>query len=280
MEFKDIHNCNMLVDFLKERGVRHRHYHHYTNISSVLSLIKSGYWHLSLGDRMNDKQELTKGAIERWKNIFITSFAFGDNESIAMWGLYSIPWEDAVRITIPYNAMSKWLNSTSAIYRIPDKNNPTYEEIKQINLSLQITDVAYVSGSRGGDDGIIKWYDKKIILKQEPDLVGISDDPIITGYIKNEAWSFENEVRIRAEFNNNFRYDKIAIKTPDYVIDNLEIKAGPWMKKDIITRIEQELENNYNDLHVRHSYSAFHNLVELRNICDFCLHRNFIRAVE
>jgi hypothetical protein len=280
MEFKEINTAGMLVDYLIEKGITHRNYHHYTNINSALAIIKSGYWHLSLGDRMNDKQELTKGDMERWKNIFITSFAFGESENIAIWGLYSLPWEDAVRITIPNRAMCSWIQRKPTIYGITDDDSYNYVPINPSSVELKLTDVAYISDVRGTGNGTIKWYDKRISLKDNPNLRYISNNPIITGYIKNDAWSYENEVRIHAQFNNYSGYKKIAIKIPDDVINSIEIKAGPWMKDDIKTRIEQELKKTTGEkLQIRHSYSSFLDLVELRSVCNYCLHGAFKNAL-
>ncbi len=42
MEFKEISTSRMLVDYLLEKGLTHRNYHHYTNINNAISIIKSG----------------------------------------------------------------------------------------------------------------------------------------------------------------------------------------------------------------------------------------------
>ena len=88
---KDVQAPVGLQRYLRAKGSNHRNYLHYTNYAGLIGIIRSGYFHISSGDRMNDRQELQKGSREMWKNIYIGSFAYGQNENMAMWGLYGLP---------------------------------------------------------------------------------------------------------------------------------------------------------------------------------------------
>ena len=49
----------------------------------------------------------------------------------------------------------------------------------------------------------------------------------LTGYIKDDAWDYEKEVRLKAEFENTFGFRRVAIKIPDSVLDEITISSGP-----------------------------------------------------
>lgn len=51
---------------------------------------------------INDQHEaLMKGSWSTWNRTYIGSFAYGQSENMAMWGLYGQPETDAIRIAIP-----------------------------------------------------------------------------------------------------------------------------------------------------------------------------------
>ncbi len=61
---------------------------------------------------INDQHEaLMKGSWNIWNRTYIGSFSYGSSENMAMWGLYGLPWEDAVRLEIPRVFMLNWIKS-------------------------------------------------------------------------------------------------------------------------------------------------------------------------
>lgn len=75
--------------------------HHYTNVSRVVDMIRSGTWHLGNAEGMNDNLEYKNGDATRWRNLFFSCFMCEDKESIGMWSMYAQPWEKGVKISIP-----------------------------------------------------------------------------------------------------------------------------------------------------------------------------------
>lgn len=88
---------------------------------------------------MNDKQELTKGDMRIWSNIYLASFSYGEEENMAMQGLYGIPTEDAVRITIPGKVMREWIRNVNRVYRVDSMSNEAkyalLSEYKNVTLT-------------------------------------------------------------------------------------------------------------------------------------------------
>lgn len=263
-------NIDELIDYLETKGSNHKMYYHYTNLDSAINILRSGYWHLSLGDVMNDKHELTKGTEEKWKRTYISSFAYGSGENMAMWGLYGIPWEGAVRIGIPGRHMKNWINSIEKVYKVSPKSTG-FNYTKEIKVSPILTDVAYVSGK--SDEKNYKIANGRDIVKLPVGMSynSINNDTKITGFIKNAAWSYENEVRIKVSLNRPIEIKRVAVKISEEVLNSLELTTGPWSKNNFQEIISQELEKkncliNFSN----YENSIFKDKVELRSICSFC----------
>ncbi len=84
----------------------------------------SGYFHLSSGDRMNDRQELLKGSQEVWKNTLSGASPTGRTRTWRCGGCTGCPGEDAVCI-VPGRQMNEWVDGIEEVYLIGD--GATYE---------------------------------------------------------------------------------------------------------------------------------------------------------
>ena len=51
--------------------------------------------------------------------------------------------------------------------------------------------------------------------------------PELTGYIKDMAWSYEKEIRIKAEFDNVYGVHRIAIPLTEDLINAMTITVSP-----------------------------------------------------
>ena len=102
--FQDIETPEELKRYLDDsmRRLDNTPYlHHYTNVSRVVDMIRSGTWHLGNAEGMNDNLEYKNGDAPRWRNLFFSCFMCEDKESIGMWSMYAQPWEKGVKISIP-----------------------------------------------------------------------------------------------------------------------------------------------------------------------------------
>lgn len=265
---KDVKNIDSLIGFLETKGKNHNYYYHYTSWDSFIKIYTGQSFLLTRGNSLiiNDQHEaLMKGSWETWNKTYIGSFSFGSSENMAMWGLYGLPWEDAVRISIPKEAMLYWINKT---YSVSLWDKGVEGTINSPKISL--TDIVYAGNDKYGGLKLIH-NDKYFNTRSIRELSGLDTNPKMTGYIKNHAWQYENEVRIRVELPQDTGYEKILLNIPQETINAIQVTTGPYFrwKKDELYK--QLCEQN------RVVESGFKNLVRYRAICSMCQHENFVR---
>ncbi len=185
---------------------------------------------------------------------------------MAMWGLYGLPWEDAVRISIPKDDMLYWIKNLSSV-SLWDNGEQGIVTPSKISL----TDIVYVGGVKGSNDLRLTHNDKSFSISRLNELHKLDENPKMTGYIKNFAWRYENEVRIRVELSRDTGYEKIMLKIPQETIDAIQITTGPYFRwKDDALYQELCRQGKINE-------SGFKNLVRYRAICSMCQHETFVR---
>lgn len=137
---------------------------------------------------------------------------------------------------------------------------------------VSLADIVYVNGSKKTDDLQLTRCEKTIHTTGKPGLYGVSTDPRMTGYIKNYAWHYENEVRLRIHLPYSTGCEKIMVDIPSYVIDRMEVTTGPsfqYCSSDLYQYLF-----NAKRLHE----SGFSNLVKFRPLCTQCAYGRFVKA--
>lgn len=282
MEFKEIKTFGHLRNFLSVKGKGHHNYRQYTNLDGVYGIINSGFFWLSRGDQMNDMQELTKGDPDEWKKIYIASFAFGRSENIAMWTIYGLLHDEAACISFPSIEFCKWISSISELFDPADG----YKKIN-VKFEIDLIDVVYIGGIRGQRDGLLQWNSERMQLDNEnleDDFKTISSQAPLTGYMKNYAWVYENEVRIRIKLNEPIDCKKVAVKLPidffntDPKNEKVGIISGPWNDYDKYSIFDKKLAQSENFQTVKDKLifreSDFDRLVKTKETCEYCLYGN------
>lgn len=265
----DVKTVDSLIKFLEDKGMNHNYYYHYTTWDSFVKIYTGQSFLLTRGNSLaiNDQHEaIMKGSWDIWNKTYIGSFAFGSSENMAMWGLYGLPWEDAVRISIPKEAMLDWIKNISYIWLW---DNGVRGNIVPSKVSL--TDIVYVSGAKGSKDLKLTHNDKCFTTSSVPELNGLDTNSEMTGYIKNYAWRYENEVRIRVELSRETGYEKILLNIPQETINAMQVTTGPYFRWKDDNLYEQLCAQN------RVVESGFANLVRYRAICSMCQHQRFVR---
>lgn len=206
-----------------------------------------------------------KGTWEEWNKTYIGSFSFGAAENMAMWGLYGLPWEDAVRIAIPQKAMLNWIDGIDTVY-LWDKNGS-----QPISAKICLSDMVYVSGQSYSNKLQLTHRDSTFDTTNKRGLYGVSSDPRMTGHIKNYAWKYENEVRLHIRLTQSTGFEKILVKIPPSVLSEITVTTGPSFvyKGDDLQQLlwaEGRIEN-----------SGFENLVKYRPLCSLCNNGPFTR---
>ena len=91
----------------------------------------------------------------------------------------------------------------------------------------------------------------------------------LTGYIKDMAWSYEKEVRIKIQFDNKMGFKRIAIPMPDYVIESMTITPSPLFEGSVETKIGMEVRKQINM-----DKSKFSGKLSIKTACDSCSIKN------
>ena len=259
----DVKDTYSMIDFLKQKGGNHEYYYHYTTWDALSKILSNKKFLLTRGNslRINDQHEaLMKGSWEEWNKIYIGSFAFGSSEIMAMWGLYGLPWRDAVRISIPKEEMRSWIKHIRRVKLFDNGRAVDY----QGDFDVGLNDIVYVTGKKGTDNLRLTHNTRSITVSEINPLYGIDKAEEMTGYIKNYAWQYENEVRIRIRLANDTGYEKISIDIPDEVADSITVTTGPnfkWKDDRLLSRLSDEK---------RIRESGFMNLVKYRELCELC----------
>ncbi len=215
-QFKKLKTSAEIKNFLDIRAQRHKNYFHYTNVDALKGMLKSKKLYLSLGKTMNDLFEPQKIDPLRWARLYVASFSFTANESVALWHIYGNRLNRAIRIQFSKAAILKVLETL--------RNNLTCRSVGDQELRCNIknanlVDVAYVQNNQSS----LRW--NKALLSQDIclDLPHIHEEMLLAGYIKNIAWEYEMETRFLVELEPAKRIDKF----PDKIqIDAEELWRG------------------------------------------------------
>ena len=269
-KMSEVRKIEDLINYLHQKGQNHNWYYHYTTWDSFEKIYQNKSFLLTRGNSLNinDQHEaLMKGSYYVWNRTYIGSFSHGSSENMAMWGLYGQPSQDAIRITIPKTAMLKWVNSIDKVFIWNE------EPLDQMKAEVALTDIVYASGESHSANLNLYRSNEVISTKNIAGLQAVDSDKRMTGYIKNIAWRYENEVRIRIELPDCYPSDKIMINVPESVLDSMIIAKWPLF----------EPKNSQLYLQLRESgkieESAFTHLLKFRPLCNYCVH-NFEKISE
>ena len=191
-------------------------------MSAVSAIVKGKKWYFGSPKSMNDGLELIHLEDAHADNLFFASFSLDESENIGMWSMYAQPWEDGVLLCIPVEKLKTWVNSECKIY---DANKTTKEAGSEINgAKISFHAVAYTNAESNNaiePDVLTCGEDRNKYFKN------IFEHPLLKGYIKDSAWAYEKEYRLRVETDPNEQHDAVAIEIPQDVLDSFEFITGP-----------------------------------------------------
>ena len=262
--FSMIENTDELLNFLQTR--EHDYYYHFTTASTLIKILESSRWRFSAGALMNDQHEYNIKSVAGFREkIFSTCFSFGDKNNMAMWAMYSIPWEDAVRIRIPKETMQKWVERMKTVRR---------PKIAEVSLH----DILYIDGLIGHSHFTkFYWARAKKSALTEPDGTDVSLSSRFTGYLKNSAWKHEQEARLAVTLQDVPDKPYYDFPLPNNFFNKIQITTGPWTSDELFDlrkqqildaapiRFREKLAKNIKP-------NSFRNQIHLRRHCDICKH--------
>lgn len=211
----------------------------YTKIGAISAILSSGFWYLGNPVNMNDLYEYNKFKNSSdWGHVFFTSFNAKQDESMAMWSMYAQPWSDGIMIKIPKSGLLQLVNNTSVVYpanpdnKKVDEEHPFYIERDSISLCR----VAYV----GKDTLTCTGRDDRNSL-----IHNVYDRPALAGFVKDAAWDYEKEVRLRIDLPSEYQAGALAIKVPEDILKEIQIIKGPrYSVKDVLTSIPRKYRSH------------------------------------
>ena len=237
---------------------------HYTSLGAVISIIQDHQWYIGSPKNMNDGLELSHASDNLWDKIFFSSFMIEPKESIAMWSMYAQPWKEGVMIRIPVEKFKNWINNSPIISSANKDSKKANDDNITSDTSISFHAVAYTNADSKGN-----YEAEKIICGWESNsnLSNVTNSVELIGYIKDSAWSYENEYRIRADITSDRRYEAISISIPDDIIDSFEIVAGPRFKGVLFEEIQKKIKYRMDMNHIKES--IFTGKLKKVN-CDSC----------
>lgn len=274
-----IDNPKLLPLFLEAVSKSHPWYHHYTTLESLEKILKYKTFKMTRGvsKRLNDLHEPEfKGDKEIWKKTFITCFNYSGEdknnrnfeeninyrkeENMAMWLLYGKPQNEGIRISFPKET---FLALSDSNCKLKDKG----EKISDDKVKIITTDIFYAKGNDSEiepDPDYQSHRNKKVKFNINEKLFYYLKKKEFTGYVKNYAWRYEDEVRIIARINQEYNLKKdvecIYLNIPEELLNTFKITTGPYFTKFYelekildeypnITRTESLLKGkvNFND---------------------------------
>ena len=235
-----------LINFLELKGGNHKTYYHYTTWENWKKIYENESFLLTRGNSLNinDQHEVKmKGYYDEWGKTYIASFAFGSSKNMAMWGLYGLPWEDAIRIAIPQNAMKCWFDSIETIQFWEPDNIIPERETRQ--FSKVLNDIVYADGKKTDSYYHLTHANRSWTVENENEFLQFDEEPIMTGYIKNYAWHYENEVRLKIKIDDKiYGSEKIRINIPKAALEEFEVTTGPCFQYKNDNLLKRMADNN------------------------------------
>ena len=243
------------LNLMRDGGVMHDCYQHYTSLKKVLDKI-AGDWWLSrcVSDKLNDQQEASKfGSTEIAHRMYQASFCHVANEDVAMWGLYQRCNPLAIRITIHRKAMERWMNDIQVKTGMDRKERQVHLDCIGIQKAVDrviFSDLVYASVANPNApcdrynikrgrcvhwDGVANSNIKNLQEEVKSDLA--------TALVKDSEWRHERESRLTVELSKKHsRYPSaIKIAVPNYVIEDMSFTYSPWLKHEYEASVKRVL---------------------------------------
>ena len=243
------------LNLVRDGGVMHSCYQHYTSLKKVLDKI-AGDWWLSRSDsgRLNDQQETGKfGIKETAHRMYQASFCHVANEDVAMWGLYQRCNPLAIRITIHQKAMERWMNEIQVKAGMGLKVRQAHLDCIGLQKDVDTVifgDLVYASvanpnapcDSRNIKRGRCVHWDG-VACHNIEDLQDEIKNDWVTSLVKNSEWRHEHESRLTVELpeTNSRCPAAIKIAVPKYVIEDMCFTYSPWLKHEYEASMERVL---------------------------------------
>ncbi len=166
----------------REKAQKHQMFYHYTNLESLLYILSSCSFRLSLISNVNDIEEESRFMDIKKNKVFLACFSHHHDESIPLWKIYS---KDNYGLRLGFPNID-FLNSKDKYYYIAEGKKVKFPCENWEIRDADIFDVEYVKDPYDH----VNYFDPLDTGAQVP-------YPINLGIIKRKAWDYEAETRAR-----------------------------------------------------------------------------------
>ena len=246
-EFEKADSFDKAVGLIRDAGIAHKSYAHYTSLKALIPMIRNRQWWLTraTSSEFDDLIESRKyGDMPALRNLFFVSFSYSQSESAAMWRLYSGCDENAARLSLTKTGLANWLAAIKSkkeakVYPVIDGKA---DEAKPITIDdAFVHDVIYASVE--DEDGkrlrakSLCWNDR--FTKSLADLGRKKKSVMASGVLKDYEWRFEYESRLFVKIASNPSVkDRIAVEIPKNVLAVMRFTRSPWIQYEQSIRRE------------------------------------------
>lgn len=247
MKFDEISTAQELITHLCDYNSRLQNINilsQYTRLSAITGIMNSGYWIMNNPKSMNDLFEYKMfndhSSNSVWNGVFFASFTPEENENVAMWSMYGQPWEDGIRVSIPKDCFKEWVSAIDYIYSADPitKKVDTAKKIPKSQFKVSIVRVAY-------NDQNSKAL--RIANNTNTKMLNPYASAELAGYIKDSAWAYEREIRLRVDLPADSPFECIAVKVPNSVLSRIEILKGPrYCGRDVLMSLPNKFRHVVN----------------------------------
>ena len=277
---KDRVSIEDFCSLLKYNGKTHNHgYYHYTTWGRFAKIMQGKFiegigerklFALSRADGLNDGSESSK-------QVFVASFSYGDEEEVAMWTIYGVPHQEAVRLRFPMAAIMKWLRENPIdrvkMYGFKSKDDGV-EELKDIHpLVIDLVDVGYYGRNdkkKVAESNSVVYHSARHVLAPDGWANRVSRSAFAKTMFKQRGWAYEHEVRLVVQFAKGVKipYQKLALDFTN-LFDSLKtdlkknVLLGPSVKKSQLKAIKGIPISECDT-------SVFSGQLHMRTVCDWC----------
>ncbi len=205
--------------YLIDRGMGHQNLKYYTNISTVIPMVRKGVLFLGNGTAWNDKLDMDIFNSDNYDYVqFGKCLCFSRSESVAMWRIYAGGKNGCmIDFGTQLSKLVKSITKLDLAY-VEKKRIISRKTLTKDQFEIKLRDVAYCDDNQDGT------FTMKVA---ENRLDKIPTDKIcnVLSYCKRMCWSYENECRLIVkvprlliqEPGTEIKYNTVIIQLPEEI---------------------------------------------------------------
>lgn len=236
VRFDEITNSLDLVKYLtsknKIQSLSEQYVSHYTSLWAAERILESGKFQLNNPQNMNDGLEFSGASMDTSK-LYFASFSLENGENIGMWSMYGQPWEQGIKLSIPKKRFIEWAGQISEVFNVDPKTRETIlvNPISKGNYKASISRVAYVQWGENSEVKMISCGERS-----KNEIIKHVDTKLLSGLIKDAAWAYEKEIRLRVDLIQKTGVEKVAVNIPKEILNEIVVTTGPRFENGILSR--------------------------------------------